>query len=496
MSGIDPGFVALPLTKLAATALQRAARLQGASTPTSGVERLRNQRPPAPRRRRSVDSSEGDDARLRRPRGDRRHLGLRGGRRAHRRRGRPGHRAGSPRRHGVQGDHPRAHRAGRRAGLPGRRLGLGVRRRPVRRATRRQGRPAQRVEPPTAARPPASTTSSADVHQVRENKFYADSHGTTTTQQRVRINPQLEIYGADHDTRRARRHAHDRAAGRPRLGVPHRRDLRLGRRAGASYPTCSPPSSPRLASRPAATTWSSTRSNLWLTIHESIGHATELDRALGYEANYAGTSFATIDKLGSLQYGSEHLNITGDRTVRARAVHHRVRRRRRRRRRSWDIVKDGVLVGYQTDRRMAAHDGPRAARPAARSPTRPATSRSSGWRTCRSRRRPTTVSTDDLIAGVERGPLRRRRQVLVDRHAALQLPVHGSALLRDRGRPAHAPGARRGLPGDHDGLLGQHGRGRRASRPGCSAVRSTAARPNPARSPRSATAARPRASAT
>ncbi len=39
-------------------------------------------------------------------------------------------------------------------------------------------------------------------------------------------------------------------------------------------------------------------SNLWLTIHESIGHATELDRALGYEAAYAGTSFATFDKLG------------------------------------------------------------------------------------------------------------------------------------------------------------------------------------------------------
>ena len=38
--------------------------------------------------------------------------------------------------------------------------------------------------------------------------------------------------------------------------------------------------------------------NLWLTIHESIGHATELDRALGYEANYAGTSFATPDQLG------------------------------------------------------------------------------------------------------------------------------------------------------------------------------------------------------
>jgi len=53
-------------------------------------------------------------------------------------------------------------------------------------------------------------------------------------------------------------------------------------------------------------------SNLWLVIHESIGHATELDRALGYEAAYAGTSFATPDKLGSLQYGSPIMHVTGD----------------------------------------------------------------------------------------------------------------------------------------------------------------------------------------
>ena len=55
----------------------------------------------------------------------------------------------------------------------------------------------------------------------------------------------------------------------------------------------------RRRSRPAPTTSSSIPSNLWLTIHESIGHATELDRAVGYEAAYAGTSFATFDKLGS-----------------------------------------------------------------------------------------------------------------------------------------------------------------------------------------------------
>jgi TldD protein len=56
--------------------------------------------------------------------------------------------------------------------------------------------------------------------------------------------------------------------------------------------------------------------NMWLTIHESIGHPTELDRALGYEANYAGTSFiAPPDKmLGQLKYGPEFMNVQADRS--------------------------------------------------------------------------------------------------------------------------------------------------------------------------------------
>jgi TldD protein len=93
-------------------------------------------------------------------------------------------------------------------------------------------------------------------------------------------------------------------------------------------------------------------SNLWLTIHESVGHATELDRALGYEANYAGTTFATPDGLGSLRYGSPLMHITADRTAERGlatlayddegvATQH------------WDLVRDGILVGYQTDRRTA-----------------------------------------------------------------------------------------------------------------------------------------------
>ena len=96
--------------------------------------------------------------------------------------------------------------------------------------------------------------------------------------------------------------------------------------------------------------------NLWLTIHESIGHATELDRALGYEANYAGTSFATIDKLGSFQYGSAIMNVTGDRNAEHglstvafddEGVASQ----------QWDLIKNGVLVGYQTDRSIASKIG-------------------------------------------------------------------------------------------------------------------------------------------
>ncbi len=56
-------------------------------------------------------------------------------------------------------------------------------------------------------------------------------------------------------------------------------------------------------------------SHLWLTIHESIGHSTELDRALGFEANFAGTSFLTPEKLGTFSFGSELVNVFGDRII-------------------------------------------------------------------------------------------------------------------------------------------------------------------------------------
>ncbi len=71
---------------------------------------------------------------------------------------------------------------------------------------------------------------------------------------------------------------------------------------------------------------------MMLQIHESIGHPLELDRILGDERNYAGTSFVTPDMFGTYRYGSELLNVTFDPTHPGRARELRVRRRRRRRR--------------------------------------------------------------------------------------------------------------------------------------------------------------------
>ena len=93
-------------------------------------------------------------------------------------------------------------------------------------------------------------------------------------------------------------------------------------------------------------------SNLWLTIHESVGHPTELDRALGYEANFAGTSFLTTDKLGKFQFGSPMVNIVGDKTQdRGMATcgydDDGVKTT------SFPIIKDGTFVDYQTTRDQA-----------------------------------------------------------------------------------------------------------------------------------------------
>jgi TldD protein len=239
----------------------------------------------------------------------------------------------------------------------------------------------------------------ASASQVRENKFYLDSHGTMTTQQRVRVHPVVEIHGVGEGGRFDSMRTLAPPAGRGWeyvTGTVHDWSAELAALPGL------------LADKLAAPSVEAGRydlvidpSNLWLTIHESIGHATELDRALGYEASYAGTSFARIDQLGSLRYGSPHLTVTGDRTVEhglatigydddgvaAQA---------------FDLIRDGVLVGYQTDRRMAQRMGWDRSNGCAYadSPGHIPIQRMANVSLQPS---PDPVTTDDLIAGVDRG---------------------------------------------------------------------------------------------
>ncbi|MGO9921064.1 MAG: TldD/PmbA family protein [Isosphaeraceae bacterium] len=92
--------------------------------------------------------------------------------------------------------------------------------------------------------------------------------------------------------------------------------------------------------------------HLGLTIHESIGHSTELDRALGFEANYAGTSFLTPDKLGKFKVGAEIVNFFGDRT-RPESLSTCGYDDDGVKTRQFPIIKAGIFVGYQTIRDQA-----------------------------------------------------------------------------------------------------------------------------------------------
>jgi len=92
-------------------------------------------------------------------------------------------------------------------------------------------------------------------------------------------------------------------------------------------------------------------SHAMLTIHEIVAHATEVDRIVGYEANYAGTSFVKISDIGKLKYGSKHMNITADKTDNGLGSvgydDDGVKSQK------WPIVRDGILVGLQTNRETA-----------------------------------------------------------------------------------------------------------------------------------------------
>ncbi|UPK73052.1 TldD/PmbA family protein [Nocardioidaceae bacterium SCSIO 66511] len=193
----------------------------------------------------------------------------------------------------------------------------------------------------------------AYLEQYVENKFYADLSGTSTTQQRVRLHPELEIHG-ERDGRIDSMRTIAPPVGRGWEYLTDGSYDWAGELAAMPDQLAEKLAAPSV--EPGTYDLVIEPTNLWLTIHESIGHATELDRALGYEANFAGTSFATYDQLGKLQYGSPIMHVTGDRTVEHGLAtigydDDGVEAQ------SWDLIRDGVLVGYQLDRSTAALKG-------------------------------------------------------------------------------------------------------------------------------------------
>lgn len=144
-------------------------------------------------------------------------------------------------------------------------------------------------------------------------------------------------------------------------------------------------------------------SHLWLTIHESVAHPTELDRVLGYEANFAGTSFLSLDKLKSkdFHFGSKLVNIVADKLQPGSlgAVGYDDEGVKCK---DWDIIKDGVLVNFQAIRDQAHILGLKESQGCCYSQS---------WRDVQFQRMPNVslkagkdkLSVDDMIKNVEKG---------------------------------------------------------------------------------------------
>ena len=177
-------------------------------------------------------------------------------------------------------------------------------------------------------------------------------------------------------------------------------------------------------------------SNLWLTIHESIGHPTELDRAMGYEANYAGTSFlAPPDRvLNNFRYGPDWMQIVADRTqpeslARVAWDDEGVPAQ------EWQIVRDGIFVDYQTTREQVAWISELTGR-----------SRSHGcsfadsWSSVQFQRMPNVslrpgeanLSLDDIVADTRRGIIFKNRGSWSIDHQRYNFQFSGQAVYEVR----------------------------------------------------------------
>jgi TldD protein len=190
---------------------------------------------------------------------------------------------------------------------------------------------------------------SSQVLFVDEQKFFASSEGSRITQRLVRTYPQFSTTAADRASGDFQtRPVVDRAQ---LVGYEYLEDypwLHDAEKAGHEVVE-------KLKSKPVAAGRYDIvvdPSQLFLAIHESVGHSTELDRALGWEANMAGTSFLKPDDAGKLRFGDAIVNLVADRTQPGGLAttgfdDEGVKSER------WHLVRDGMFVDWQTTRELA-----------------------------------------------------------------------------------------------------------------------------------------------
>ena len=203
-----------------------------------------------------------------------------------------------------------------------------------------------------ALRVPGARFASASMSFFRSEKTYANTDGTFTVQGYYRTLPSMSITAVSADSTDFQ--SRDSTDVQPMArGYEHVTSARLVENA----PRWAEEAVQKLSARPVDVGRYDLvldPTHLWLTIHESIAHPTELDRAMGYEANYAGTSFVAPPQnvLGKLRYGPEFMNVRGDRSEPGALATT-----------GWDddgvapddflIIRNGIFNDYQTTREQA-----------------------------------------------------------------------------------------------------------------------------------------------
>ena len=200
-----------------------------------------------------------------------------------------------------------------------------------------------------ALKVPGASFVSASMQFVNEHKFLATSEGSYIEQSLIRSYPNFSITAVDRST--GKFYARNALTAPMGTGYEYVESYPLldEVKVAAEEAVAMHKAKPAVAGQKALILHPT---NLWLTIHESVGHPTELDRALGYEANYAGTSFLTTDKLGKFQFGAKIVNILADKTQRDGMAtcgydDDGVKTT------EFALIRDGVFVDYQTTRDQA-----------------------------------------------------------------------------------------------------------------------------------------------